>query len=342
MYNEFLHKIFRYSLFPLPSFHLPLLMFGYLCNMNPDLNPFYRWARLTLVFVYLVILAGAVVRATGSGMGCPDWPKCFGRWVPPTSESQLPANYKEIYKTQTYENVVFNPAQTWTEAINRYVGVSLGIIAFIGLIYAFRLRKTHKQLFILTLIGFLLIGFEGWLGAKVVSSNLAPVKITIHMLVALAIMILYIRVLFLARPGKVFITENPRFRILILVAIVFTVVQILLGTQVREQVDELYSNMAGKNRHLWADLLNAWFYIHRTFSVLLLALNIYLYWKLRGTTVTKTVNAVAVIILLEVAAGIVLNYFSFPPVVQPAHLILSCILFGLQAYLFMKVRVTYS
>ena len=148
---------------------------------------FQKVAWTTIVAVYILILVGASVRASGSGMGCPDWPTCFGQWIPPTSESALPRNYQEVYADLGYAETRFNVVKTWTEYLNRLLGVSIGVLIFFTSVCAFAIRGYNPKIFYAAGLAFLLVGFQGWLGSKVVSSNLMPGLITVHMLVALTI-----------------------------------------------------------------------------------------------------------------------------------------------------------
>lgn len=54
-----------------------------------SMTRFQRIALTAFITVEVLIFAGAIVRATGSGLGCPDWPFCYGRWIPPTSADQI-------------------------------------------------------------------------------------------------------------------------------------------------------------------------------------------------------------------------------------------------------------
>ena len=58
---------------------------------------------LIIFFIYLIILFGGIVRSTSSGMGCPDWPKCFNQWIPPVKEDKLPKNYQKIFYEKRIE-----------------------------------------------------------------------------------------------------------------------------------------------------------------------------------------------------------------------------------------------
>ncbi|MCK5478253.1 MAG: COX15/CtaA family protein, partial [Methylococcales bacterium] len=197
---------------------------------------FRRLGMLTICAVYFVILVGGIVRASGAGMGCPDWPTCFGQWVPPTEESQLPPDYHEIYAERGYLNTQFNPVKTWTEYANRLVGVTIG---FLILLTAWSSRiylKADKSIFYLSLSVFFLVGFQGWLGSAVVASNLQPFMITLHMLLALFIVALLIYAI--AKSQHSYISQidssqiPDRVHTVIKVAMGLTLLQVAMGTQV--------------------------------------------------------------------------------------------------------------
>jgi len=313
--------------------------------MNPGhLQRFIRLAQVTLVFIYLVIIAGSVVRATGSGMGCPDWPKCFGNWVPPTDVSQLPSNYKEIYAGEHHAVAEFNALNTWVEYCNRLVGAIVGILIFLQFILSFQFRAVDKRVFRLSFIELILIGFQGWLGAKVVSSNLAPVKITIHMIAALIILAIAISIIHRAKrlngvPGENI--NDPVIKKWSIVVLLMTIIQIMLGTQVREEVDVLLKNFDEAFRGDIVDNLTVSFYIHRTFSLLVMIINSWLVYRIIKSGATEILKTKAkqllAVLIIAFLAGVILSYFALPPIFQPTHFLMACIAFGLQYAIILRL-----
>jgi cytochrome c oxidase assembly protein subunit 15 len=337
---------------------------------------FRFWSVLTVISIYLLILVGGIVRASGSGMGCPDWPRCFGQWIPPTDIKQLPADYKQVYLAQRvrknqklartlaslgfrevageifahptqYVETEFNATKTWIEYINRLVGVLIGIFVFITAVVALPYWKRDQTVFWLAVGGWLLTGVQGWLGSLVVSTNLLPIMVTIHMGLALLIvaMLLYaadrarqkpvqsplLSDEWLEHPQKA--VDNPQgLQPLLWLLLLATFVQIIMGTQVREQVDHISANVSYTGRANWIDQLGSIFKVHRSFSILIALLNGYAafkLWPLAGRVRQLAVSIVG-LVALEIVAGIVLAYFALPAIVQPIHLTLATVLFGAQ------------
>lgn len=284
----------------------------------------------TIILVYLVIVAGGVVRCTGSGMGCPDWPKCFGKWIPPTQISELPANYVEIYSKGGHLTVEFNVLKTWTEYINRLIGVAIGFAIFLTLIYSISYLKSKKSIFWLSFISFILVGFQGWLGSKVVSSNLLPFMVSIHMIVALIIVCLLLYAYSLTNILKTKVDKNLKF--IFLITAFATLIQILLGTQVRQNIDVIAKSMNYENRNLWIENLGNIFISHRLFAYVIILLNGYLIYKCHKIRLILIRNSLSLLIILEIISGLVLTYFNFPSLFQPVHLVLGTMSFGTLFY----------
>jgi heme a synthase len=309
---------------------------------------FRRLAILTVIAVYFLILVGGIVRASGAGMGCPDWPTCFGQWIPPTEEAQLPADYHERYAIG-YENTQFNPIKTWTEYINRLTGVTIGILIFLT---AWRSRiylKEDKVVFYLSLAVFGLVGFQGWLGSTVVASNLKPVIITMHMLLALFIVALLVYILARSQKtflGRVDVSGLPdKFTKVLIAAMAMTLLQVVMGTQVREAVDLIANGHAYIDRQYWRNDFPLIFYVHRSFSSLILFTNGWLFWKIfQGFDKTCLIFKVGLLLMglvvTAIIAGISLDRLGVPPVAQPIHLLMANLIFGIQFFLY--IYLAYS
>ncbi len=322
-----------------------------------------RLTRIELVLIYLVIIAGSVVRMTGSGMGCPDWPKCFGYLIPPTERSQIEWQPNKAYEAGqiviVYENLrvakadfstkdfyeeanwsvytkhdyaLFNPYHTWIEYINRLFGALAGIPMFLLFVISVFHAKRKPFLMLLSAAGLFMLGFEAWLGKLVVDGNLIPGSITIHMMGALLIVAILLFLLRLLNGEKHQITLPKKMKPWLLVALVLGLVQIVIGTQVREQIDHL--NEAGISRIGWIEQLDWEFYVHRSFSILVLFTNgMVFYFGKNVLTFKNPVWLLMLIVALEIVFGIILSYFDFPKFAQPVHLLLATIMFGVHVYL---------
>jgi len=330
---------------------------------------FIKIAKTGLALVYLIIVAGAIVRMTGSGMGCPDWPKCFGYLIPPTEEYQIQfqANHnynegtiiindetllvsKSDFKSKNKLNIEnwlpytkhdyakFNATHTWIEYINRLATALAGIPILLLSIISFWFWKKNKWITILSILTVVGMGFQAWLGKTVVDSNLAPYKITIHMVMALAIIGFLLFVIYASKTTFKKQQTNTLFQNLLLTAIVLSLIQIIIGTQVRQHVDEQVKAI-GYIKAQWMTNPTLSFYVHRTFSVLVFAINGWLFYMNKKQNLGfKKINLVMTCIFMEVATGILMYYFDFPFLSQPLHIVIATILIGIQFYVYLENR----
>ena len=334
---------------------------------------FRKSIKVSIVLVYLVIIAGAMVRMTGSGMGCPDWPKCFGYYIPPTEISELEwapertfkkgqviihndALYvaKEDFTTSNqytdshwelytkHDYATFNVWHTWIEYVNRLFGALSGFAILIMAIFSLRKWKTKKQLTILSWVSVGLLVFQAWLGATVVYSVLSPVKITIHMVMALVILAVLLYILYASKEKPVNYFTSRSYKSLILFAVILTLIQVVLGTQVREFVDERVKEIGYNSPELWLENPRLDFYLHRSFSILVVLVNLSLwYFNKKRNYGLKYLDALILLILAEAFTGILMYYFDFPVLSQPLHLVIATLLFGVQFYILLEAFLTH-
>ena len=307
---------------------------------------FWCCAALTLATIYSLIMVGGIVRATGAGMGCPDWPTCFGQWIPPTHESQLPADYQQIYAERGYAETTFNVRKTWTEYLNRLLGVFTGFTILLTLLFSIPFRRAEPRVFWYSLAGFVLVGIQGWLGAQVVASNLMVGMITIHMLLAQVIVGIIIAALIRSgrtRYQSINIEKMPRlFYPLMLVAMGAGLAQLVMGTQVRESMDLIARSLDHSDRHLWIDNLPLVFSLHKYYSVPLVALNAWLAYSVlthsNSALLRRLSIALVVFLMGAIAIGMSMDRLHVPIFSQPMHLWLASLIFGTQLAILLVVQ----
>jgi cytochrome c oxidase assembly protein subunit 15 len=330
---------------------------------------FKRLVVINLVLVFIVVIAGSIVRVTESGMGCPDWPKCFGAYIPPTSEDQVtwhegedffegqmiiheeklynakkdltastsfnPAEWEEFTK---HGYATYNPVHTWIEFINRLATVALGFPVMALFALSFFYWKDRRARVYLSFAVVFLVGFQAWLGKLVVDSNLKGQTITLHMIGVFAIFGVLLILLDKARRTHSETTfPDKLFKRLSSISLYITVLMVVLGTQVREQIDQIAKTTT--DRMLWIDQVDWMFITHRSLVYVVIAVNGYLlYQAIKNNWYKTRWIMIAGIIIAEAGVGIILAHYGFPKAAQPLHLLLSTMLFALQFDLLIQLR----
>ena len=336
------------------------------------MNSLYRKTIISIVIVYLVILAGGIVRMTGSGMGCPDWPKCFGFLIPPTERSQLEWKSNSEYnknqiviidETLFYANdkfksknkfemsnwseytkhdySKFNVYHTWIEYINRLIGAIAGLSVLILFVNSLKFLKTKKIITGLSFLALIAIIFQAWLGKMVVESNLMANTITIHMLMAIVLLFILFSILAISNPSKKRVRVSRNISILVLISIVLLLIQIITGTEVRKFIDIKMELLNYTERERWIENISSSFSFHRSFSWAIIIVNslIYFYARKSGLKL-KIINIVNSLIFFQISSGIIMYYFHFPFSSQPIHLLISTMIISIQFYFLLLYKTS--
>ena len=306
-----------------------------------------------MLSLLVLIFAGAIVRATGSGLGCPDWPKCWGCLVPPTSVEQVDfdaidlerfkakaeragRNPDEITRDSLHQE--FNPLHTWVEFVNRLFALPMLLTTLVGWIVSLCLKRAGALVRWMMGLSLLTVLVNAWLGARVVYSGLKPGTITAHLALAFLLMIFLVVALVKVQKvlgkGRLLAGKGAfwsAFGIL-----TFLIIEGLMGAQLREVTDELAKANFGQDRAIWTEELRQMgvFYAHRTFSWSVLAMVIAFMWFIKkGRGYFSLIEgSLIVMVFALMGMGIVLGHIGIHPWVQILHVGVAALLFYVVAY----------
>lgn len=175
---------------------------------------------LAVMLALFVVGLGAYTRLTNAGLGCPDWPGCYGEMVVPSAQTA---------ETHSPEQT-FNTTKAWTEMVHRYFAGTLVMFIVAIMIYSCLHRREHYP-FKLPLFILLLVGFQAALGMWTVTLKLQPTIVMAHLLGGLTTLgllwLLWLRCH--TRPGIAFALASKHLRILGFLTLAALILQLALG-----------------------------------------------------------------------------------------------------------------
>jgi heme a synthase len=137
-----------------------------------------RLALAGLVLCFIVVVLGAYVRLTAAGLGCPDWPGCYGHFTPIGAEQSLASQ-------SAFPNTPLHVGKAWREMIHRYAASTLGLIIVVIAAFAIASRRQRLISIPLALLLLVTVVVQGALGMLTVTWQLKPLIVTLHLLFGL-------------------------------------------------------------------------------------------------------------------------------------------------------------
>ena len=292
---------------------------------------FRNFTILSTILTYVLIFVGGMVRVAGAGMGCPDWPKCFDRWIPPTSIEQLPDHI---------DPAKFNIVLAWIEYGNRLfgalVGLSIAITLYLGLKHCSHLPRIKWPL----IAAFLLTLFEGWLGSVLVKTVLNPFTITLHLFFALIIVMLLV---FVAQEtyyiSNVDAEKNSHYpqkmNFLFALMSLSLLAEVVLGTEIRGGLEMIRKDNPIVESQFLLDMLGPFKYAHTILGILITILAVLIWFSLVKSSINpsklmvQSSTLIIALILTQIVTGEMLVFLKFMPIIQLFHLWIASWILGL-------------
>lgn len=182
---------------------------------------YVTFVRISIVFALCVIVLGAYTRLSDAGLGCPDWPTCYGHLVVPESEHQ-------VVEKHYLEQRPLEPAKGWAEMVHRYFAGTLGLLILAINIWSWRRRRVDptQSLWLPTLL-LAVVVFQALLGMWTVTLLLKPVVVMGHLLGGFTTLSLLLLLALMSGPSQ---PEVPRgLRGWALLGLIILAIQIALG-----------------------------------------------------------------------------------------------------------------
>ncbi|PWB73665.1 hypothetical protein C3F09_04995 [candidate division GN15 bacterium] len=302
------------------------------------MRSFRRLAYVTVLAVYFLIFVGGLVRVAGAGLGCPDWPKCFGRWIPPLSTQDIPPGI---------DPSSFNLTLAWIEYGNRLVGMAVGLLVLATAMMAIKAHRKEPRILYPSLAAALLTAYQGWQGGKVVASNLQPVMVSVHLLLSFLIVSLLVYVAQQSYYREKGTTSAPGSSLSLRWAAALWgggLVQTVLGTFVRGKLQALTEQFTLLPDSQLLARVGVIQDVHMLFGMLLaiatwvIGLLILRLNEGRSVPVKQAVLGMMALTLVQIGLGFVFLVSGLSPVLQLFHLWIAGLYIGLSLALFFGLR----